>query len=317
MPVLKRLRTLAVAAETTPGTAESLSASNGAFNAYNIMAQAEVDVEQREGQGSFDYLSGVPGARAGSLSFSTDLWWDGTVTMPSWASVLLPACGVVESSQVYTPRSEAPGSNVKTATIACYLGPDGASNGPVKTLAGAVGNFRIIMPTGRMITIEWEFRGVWQAVSDAALIAPTYPTDAPLRFASATLQYDSVDLCVENVTFDAGNQIKLLECPDTAAGFSYGLIVNREPRITANPEATRVAADDPYGDWLASSEASFAVTLDGPSNSTVVLTAPKAQIINVQESDRDRVVTDEIEWSCNKNGATKDECYNLTFNETV
>ena len=317
MPILKRLRTLAAAIETTPGTAETLDASDGAFNAYEIIAQADIPIEEREAQGSMDYLSGVTGGYTGTLSFKTDMGWDGTTTMPSWASVLLPACGVVETSQVYEPTSEAPGSNVKTATIACYLGPDGANNGPLKQLAGAVGNFRIVMPTGRMVTIEWEFQGVWQAVTDAALIAPTYPTAAPIRFASATLQYDSVDLCVENVTFDAGNEIKLLECPDTAAGYKHGVVTDRKPRITANPESTRIAANDPYGDWLAMSEADFAVTLDGPSTSTIVLNAPKAQIINVQEGDRDKVVIDEVEWACNKNGATKDECFDLTFSETA
>lgn len=310
MPLLKRVRTIAAKVETTPGTAESLTASEGAFNAYDIEINAAIEVEQREGQASFDYLSGVAGQRMGTMTFSTDLGWDGTVTMPTWASVLLPGCGVVESSQVYTPRSEAPGSNVKTLTLGVY------ENGLLKTLAGAVGNFRIVLPTGRMARMEFEFQGVWQAPTDTSIIAPTYPTALPLRFASAAaVTYDSVDLKIESMTWDAGNQIKMIEDATTASGLCYGIVTDRQTRITANPESELVATRPDYADWIGDVEAALAVTLDGPSDSTIALSAPKAQIINVQEGDRDGLQIDDIEWAANKNGANLDENFSITFSE--
>lgn len=311
MPLLKRKRVLAAAIESTPGTAESLSASDGVFNAYDIIAQAQLPVEQRESQGSFGRLPGVPGPRAGTLNFKVDCGWDGTATIPTWASVLLPMCGWVNSSGTLTPRSEAPGTNVKTGTLATYV------DGVKKMLAGAAGNWRLVLPAGRMAYLEFAFTGVWQPVTDVSLITPTYPTALPLRYASATTTFDSVAQCVEQMVFESGNEIKLRECGGSAAGFDYALIVDRTPKITANPEAALVATDDRYGDWLAGTEAALSVVLDGPTDADITLSAPKAQYMNVQEGEREKLVIDDVEWQCNKNGATADQELSIVFNEAT
>lgn len=315
MPLLKRLRTLAAKVENTIGTAESLTASEGAFNAYDVICQANIDMEDREAQGSFDMLSPVVGAQSGTLTFKTDLAWDGSA-VPSWASVLLPGCGYVESTQVYYPTSEAPGSNVKTLTIGVF------QDGLYKLLAGAMGTFKLTANAGKMAMIEWTFTGVWQAVTDSALIAPTYPTDKPLRFGNSTITWLTVAQCVEQVTFDAGNEVILRECPDTIAGYKSALIVSRKPEITFNPEQQLVADDagsDKYGDWIAGTEGVFSCAIDGPtgvvSNGNVTFAAPQAQITNVQESDRNSLVVDEVTLACNKNGANKDQDVSITFTD--
>lgn len=311
MPLLKRKRVMAAEVETTIGTAATLTAPDAAYNAYNVMIQPTIAVEDREGQGGFGYLSGVPGARQGVATFRTDLGWDGTVTEPSWASVLLPACGWVDASGVFTPRSEAPGANVKTLTIGCFL------DGVFKSIAGAVGTFQLVLPSGRMGYIDWTFTGVWQAPSDVAIIAPTYPTASPIRFAAATATYDGVAQRVEQITIDAGNEVVMREDPSTAAGYISGIITNRKPIISAAPEASLVATDDPYGDWIAASQAAWSIVLDGPTgaltDASITISAPKAQILNVQEGDRNRIVTDDIEWMCGKNGATQDQELSITF----
>ena len=309
MVMLARKRVFAAKIETTVGTPETLAGGDGAFNAYDVMAQAQIEVEDREGQGAFNYLSGVPGARQGTLSFSTDLGWDGTATLPTWATVLFPACGLVESAGVFTPRTEAPGTNVKTATIAVYI------DGIRKILAGAVGTFQLIMPTGRMAHIDWTFTGVWQPPTDTPLLSPTYPTAKPLRFASGSITYNGVALKVESATLNIGNEVVMRECPTTAAGFISGLVTNRQPRLTANPESVLVATQDRFGQWLAADEEALAITINGPSDSNISISCPKAQIINVQESDRNRMVVDDVEWSLNKNAANNDQEVSITFNE--
>lgn len=310
MPLLKRIRTLAAKVETTVGTDASLGAADGAFNAYDVMFQAAIETELREGQGGFSHLSSVPGARRGLATFKTDLGWDGTATVPTWASVLLPACGWVNSSGTFTPRSEATGSNVKSLTLGCYM------QGKLKKLVGAVGSFRLVFPTGRMAFAEWSFEGVWVAPTDVALLTPTYPTALPIRFASGTCSYNSDALKVENVAINSGNEITMRPDP-TTEGFCAGIITNRRPTITANPEADLVANRDVYGDWVGSTEAEFSIVLDGPSTSDITISAPKAQIINAQEGDRSRLVTDEIEWQCQKNGANQDQELSIVFNEAA
>lgn len=295
---------MAAKVEATIGTPETLEATEGAYNAYDVMVQASIDVEDRESQGSFDYLSGVAGPREGVITFKTDCSIG--ASQPTWASVLLPGCGWVGSVGVYTPRSEAPGTNVKTLTIGVF------ENGIRKSIAGATGTFKMVCPAGKMAFFEWEFKGVWQPPIDAAIIAPTYPTTKPLRFANATATYNSVTLQCENVTIDAGNEIVMREDPSVASGYISSIITNRYPKITANPESALVATADRFGDWLSAAEAAFAVTINGPSSSSVAVSAPKAQIVNTQESDRNRIQTDDIEWTCNKNAATNDQQLTIT-----
>lgn len=305
MPLLSRISNIAAAIETTVGTAETLDAGDGAIRAYDLKLQPTVAVENREAQGSFNYHAGIPGAEMGVATFKTDVYIG--AALPAWASVLLPACGWVASTNTFTPRSESLGSNAKTVTIGKYL------NGKLKSIAGAVGKFRLVLPTGRAAYFEWEFQGAWQDETDTTIISPTIPTTAAIRFASATCTYDSVAQKVESVTVDSGNVIQMREDPAKAGGYISGIIPTRYPKITANPEATLVATDDPYGDWTSGVEASFAISLDGPGTSALAITAPKAQIINCQESDRGQLATDDIEFACNKNGATADQELTLAF----
>jgi len=295
MPLLKRKRVLAAKVEATPGTAESLSATEAAFNAYDVMIQAAIEVERREAQGQFGSLAGVAGARQGKATFKTDLGWDGTSTEPAWATVFLPACGYVLATNTFTPRTEAPGANVKTLTIACYI------NGLRKILAGCMGTFKLVAPTGRMPYIEWEFTGKWTAPTDVTILAPTYPTDSPLRFASGVVEWNNVAQRVELVTFDAGHEITLLEDPTDPSGFGYAVVVERAPKFSASPESVLVATQNRWSQWISSTEATFELDIAGPTTSVLSIDAPKAAITNTQEGDRGKIVTDDVEWACNKN----------------
>ena len=311
MPLLKRIRTLAAKVEATPGTAEALTNAEGVFNAYDVMLQPSIAMTDREGSGSFNHLTAISEGQTATVTFRTDLAWDGTATEPTIFSVLMPACGWTETTNVWKPRSEAPGTNVKTVTLGVYV------DGLLKTIKGAVGSWVMTLPTGRMITIEWTFTGVYVEPTSTAIIAPTYPTDAPLRFASAAAcTFNSVAMKVEQITIDAGNEVVMLEDPTQASGFIHGIITNRRPTINANPESVLTATQNRHNIWTTSTAYAIQITLDGPSTSTLGITAPKAQILNIQEADRNRVVVDDIEFLCTKNGATQNEELYFTFTPT-
>ena len=307
MPLLKRKRVLAAKIETTIGTAEALTAAEAAFNVYEPMIQGTIAMVQREGQGGFNMLPSLTEGHIGVATFRTMLEWDGTSTEPSWADTFFPACGWVKSTNTFTPRTEAHGTNVKTLTIGCYV------DGVFKSIAGAMGTFVVTLPTGKPGYIDWTFTGVWQAPSDVAIITPTYPTVKGLRFAGGLAEWNDVNLCVSQATVDAGNEVIMRECPTTEAGYISALVTNRVPRITVDPEAVTVAAQDRWAAWLASTEYALELDVGGPTNSQLEFNAPKAQIINQQEADRNRLVTDTLEFQCNKNGATHDEELSIVF----
>jgi hypothetical protein len=298
---MKRIRTFAAKAEATIGTAESLTAAEGVFNAYDLIIQAVPTFEQREAQGQFGVLSAVPGPLAGKATFKTDLAYDDT-NIPPYASVLLPMCGYVNSAGTFTPRSEAPGTNVKTGTIGCF------QNGLLKSIAGAVGTFKIVFPTGKMAYIEWEFTGVWQAPTDTAIIAPTYPTISPVKAANMTTTFNSASFCSENITFDAGNKISLLQC-QTGNGYKSALIVDRAPMATSNPESVLNATQNRWAPLTTAAEQALNLTV----GAAITISAPKAQIVDNQEGDRESVLIDNLKWQINKNGDNLDQDVSIVF----
>ena len=307
MTQLKRKRVLAAKIEATPGTAETLAGADASFNVYNLIAQQEIEMESREAQGGFGMHTSLAAGRKGRITFSVDASWDGTATEPSWADTFLPACGWVKSGQVFTPRTEVPGSNVKTLTMAIY------QDGVRKILAGCAGTFQMVCPTGKTAVFNFDFMGIWQAPLDVAILSPTYPTAKGLRYASSTTTWDSENLCLENLTLDSGNTVTMKECSTSVSGYDYALVTNRVVTIAGNPESVVLGDQDRFGQLIANSEAVLTWNLDGPTNSVLTLSAPKAQIIDIKEGDRNGYVIDDITWQCNRNGSNIDQEISMTF----
>lgn len=307
MALLKRKRVMAAKVETTIGTAIALSGSDAAFNIYNPVIQYGIEMEQREGQGGFNFLSAVPGPRTGTLTFRTDISYDGA-SVPSWASVLLPGCGWVNSSGTFKPVTAAPSASggVKTLTMATYI------DGKVKKISGAMGTFTANFPTGKLAYIDWTFTGKIEDEADTSILSPTYPTTLPSRAAGGTFTYNDVAMCAESVTIEAGNTVSPLECVTSETGYDYFYVSNRQPTWKANPLSVLVATLDRYSLWTGMSEYELEIVVPGVGG-TVTFRSPKAQITNIQEADRNGLVAEDIEWQANKNGSTADEELQIIF----
>ena len=307
MPLLRRRAVFAAKVEGTIGTAESLTTAEAAFNARDFTIQPNVPVTRREGQGGFNYLPGIAEGMQGTCTVTMDMAYDGT-TVPTWASVLLPACGWVQTTGVFSPLSEGPGTNVKTITIGHY------KDGKRSLLSGAMGTFKIMAPTGKMASIEFTFTGKYSTnETDTALIAPTYPTTLPLRVAAGALTWNSVALCTSNVEVDAGNSVIMRECMNATdrSGFISAIVTNRQPVITADPESELVATQDRDALWLTSSPQAFSMQI-GVAGTSITVAAPKAQLENKQQGNRNDMMTDDLTWLATK-GSAADTELTITF----
>ena len=219
MSLLRKQRVLAAKAETTIGTAETLTASEAAFNIYNAEIQATVEHDERQSQGSFSQQSSIPGPRMGTVTFTTYLEPEGSGDVPGWASTFLPGVAMVDSSGTFSVTTEAPNTNVKTLTIGIY------EDGKKKSIAGAMGNVVITCTAGKIIQFDWTFQGVWQDVVDATILAPTYPTPKPLRWASATYTLGGASIGnTQTLTFDLGNEVIMVPDATTASGYRNALV---------------------------------------------------------------------------------------------
>jgi hypothetical protein len=121
---------------------------------------------------------------------------------------------------------------------------------------------------------------------------------------------------VENITLDAGNEVVMRECA-SGNGYEAAIIVDRRIKVTANPEMRRVATENPWTHFTAMTEGVLTWSLDGPTTSVLTIAAPKAQLVKVAEGDRNKIVTSELEWACNKDGSTVDTDASFTFTAAV
>ena len=310
MAMLQRKRVFGAKIETTPGTAETMTGAEASFDAWDYVIQHETAMTEVMGQGGFGRRASVPGAYVGKISLKTHMGWDGTVTEPSFADTLFPMCGWVKTLQVFTPRTEYPGTNVKTGTLVIW------EDGKYKVLKGCMGTFKINATSGELAIIEWEFSGVWVPETDVAIVAPTYPTAKALRHANSTSTWNSVAICYSKLTFDAGNVVTPVKCP-TAEGVSMYIVTDRNSKVTADPESKLVATQDRHAQMLAMTEGPLTFDIDGPTTSVITIAAPKAQIIKNTEADRDGLTVDQIEFQLNKNVSAVDQESSITFTAAI
>jgi len=312
MSLLRRRSVFAAKVEATVGTAESLTAAEGVFNAMNLQIQPNITMEEREGQGGFNYNPSVPGIRSGTATFSTEAYYDGT-TIPPWATVLLPGCGFINTAGLFTPLSEGPGGSnkPKTLTIGGYV------DGVFRVLSGCMGTFTIDLPTGRMVRFNWTFQGKWVNPTDVPLITPTFPlTTMPMRMAAGSVSWAGATMCTESVTVDAGNEVILRECAGDLTGIKSGLVVNRKPTITANPEMVLVGTQNRHSQWLTPTPGILVITTGGAGENRLVITASKAQLQNIQQGERSGLLTDELTWMATA-GDTPDTELSIDFAEAA
>ena len=309
MVMLRRRSVFAAKVEATVGTAEALTGAEGVFNAEEFAIQPSVAITRREGQGGFNYLPGIPEGMQGTCTVRFGMSYDGT-TVPTWASVLLPACGWVDTAGVFSPVTQGPGGlgGVKTITIGHY------KDGKLALLSGAMGTWKIMAETGKQAQIEFTFTGKYSSnETDTALIAPTYPTVLPLRVAAGALTFNAVALCTSNVEFDAGNSVVMRECVNATdrSGYVSAVVTNRAPVITADPESVLVATQNRDNLWLTSDPQAFSMRI-GVSGTSITVAAPKAQLENKQQGNRNDINTDDLTWLATA-GTSVDTELTITF----
>jgi hypothetical protein len=304
-PLLKKVSVLAAKIETTIGTAISLDATNATFNVYNAQITPNVQMTDREGQGAFSKLTSVLGQQTGTCTFSTDLIM-GT-SESAWSSTFLPACGLGKTSTTYACKSEAPGSTVKTLTMALYV------NGVIRRLRGAVGNFVINCLAGQKISVDFTFQGVYDAFEAGAILAPTYATNSPLRWAASTTTIGGTGVAASSLTFDLGNVINQLESQAVDEGVKNFIISDRRPTLTIDPEADTSNSITRYTNWIEMSPVAVAwnsgLSADGGKWDFSI---PAAQTINQQPGERSGIETEQLQFLATKSAALNDE-FTMTY----
>ncbi len=271
-PLIRKLSCLVAKAETTKGTAETLIASDGAYNVFDAVMQETTDYIARPQQGSANKLKGVPGAMLGTCSFYVDLCGSGaTGAVPLWAETFLPACGWVNSAGTFTRTITQ--ANVATVTIAHW------ANGVKRVLSGAVGNFTIVGVNGRPGRVNFNFTGKFASEGDVTQLDPTEPTVLPPR-GYETYTIDTTDITAPEVTIASGGQVLMIEGPNDATdtGYLHGAITDYNSTLVTEPYATLAATKNWRDKFATSSEMALSLIVGSSSLNTVTVAASKLQL---------------------------------------
>jgi len=301
--------------EAAPGTKETLTVTQAAFNVYDLEIETDTPVDERSAQGSAGTQRSTIGGHKGKATFKIDLGFDGLV-VPTYADLLFPCCGLFKTGNVFAPKTQTPdtaGAVVKTATIGKWM------DGKYECIYGAMGTFKLVLPTAKTPYFEFEFEGVYGGESDVALPAPTYPADTKLRCAGGPLAWDSVPLCLESMTFDLANVMYVKQCSTTIQGYDLAMVSDRKPKVTANPESKLVAGQARQALLLAGTEKALRYVVPAPGYDSLTgaksfeFLAPKAQLITKKEIDREGMAADDLTFQIN-NSLIPDSDFTLTFN---
>ncbi len=95
--MLTRLRAVAAKIEAAEGVAESLSASDASFDVYEPRFNPNVPYFKRDpARSSLSPLPGLPGPKAGAITFGVEVKGSGAAATAPGFSKLLRACGMIE-----------------------------------------------------------------------------------------------------------------------------------------------------------------------------------------------------------------------------
>lgn len=298
--LVTRKRVMAAAVETTTGTAVAVGATQGVFNVFDHKLDATIPPTERQAQASMSALVPIPGARMGKYIYKTELY--NAASAPPWLSVLLLSCGCQVSTGVYSPLTSAATTSTQT------LYQDGSRQ---KVLTGCQGNAKFIGEYGKPVMAEWDFMGKWVAPATTSIIAPTYPTVIPPRFAGATLTVGGTAYRLGKFEFDLGNKVVMRQDVTDVTGYRAAFITERKPIIKIPVEALPFGTQDWYAAHLAMTTYAFSMAIGTGTNGILTLAATNLQLLNPpQDEDRDGLLLDSLEFLCTT--STADAEWTLT-----
>jgi len=289
-PLLSKQAIFGAKLETTTGTPISLSASDCAFNIFDLKTTPTIENTERPGQSAWAPLPGVPGARSGTMEFRGEVVGLGSSGVPAWG-LLLQAAGFAVSSQTYVPSTGS--ASYASLTMNHYL------DGRLFQIFGAVcESLTIKGKAGQKADIDFKFKGVWSPPTSVALVTPTYPTAIPPRVATATLTVGGTALVqVGEFEIAVENKVALREDVTTASGYHSAVITEQKIMFKVGVEAQALGTRDDFAVHLLGTTAALNLVVGSSANNILTVTAPALQLNKVPElGDRDGVLLDMLEY---------------------
>jgi len=295
---LRRKALILAKEESTYGVDPTPTAAANALLAFNpTLNPVGAKVTREPVRDTISPSPGLMGGRYYELSFETELYASGTAgTAPRYGD-LLEACSmtetvVVSTSVTYKPNSL--GTAAKSVTIYAYF------DGRLHQLHGCVGNVELTAPMGQPARLRWTFRGLYEAPTDIAVPAPTFEAGihAPPKVLGVNLTVNSITTFVaQQVSLDLGNQLANRADVNATHGYKGFVVAGRQGSGSWNPEAFVVATYDVWTDWINATLRQLSLVIGSGAGNLCTITAPKIEVNDVRQGEREGIETFEIPFS--------------------
>jgi hypothetical protein len=300
--ILSNRTVVAAKVEVTEGTAIALAGADASFQIMEPKFEADISMFDRDILDvSLSRFKAIPGTKLGKINFKVENKGSGTAgTAPAFGK-LLRACGFTETvvavtSVTYTPESSL--ALIPSLTIAVYR------DGVKEQIRGARGNVKYSAKNGEPGMWEFEFVGVYDGVSDVALITPSgVETTVPIPLLNATFSIAAFSAFASQVSFDMGNKLEPRADINKAEGFISTLLTGRDPKGSVDPELELVATFDFYGRWVAGTTGVLTFRHTGSAGNICIVSAPVCQFAKISESDRNGLATVTADFNLPRNAA--------------
>jgi len=283
--LMENKKTMGFKIETTPYTAETLTAANYNQRVYDIKVTPEVESYARKlARGDYSRDVSISGKRKCSVSCSVDLYPGATAaTAPQYFS-MIRACGWKQTTFCCYGISLVPNADYNRipATIEVAFPEEGTSGRQlVIKMRGAMGKFKMESPqVGQPIKLTFEFSGALESVTTrtyASLMVPTgFDTALPPAVLAATFSFFGTWQFPSKFTIDGGEDVQVFQDISKASGYEGARVIDRNMMGDCDPDM--VVTDDInfYTNQINNTTGALSVTIGGAV--PIILSAPTAQI---------------------------------------
>lgn len=314
---------LAIKQEATAGTVESLAAANVIIPNGPVEIEVEPQITER------DFMSASLSPRGSVIgAIQVTVRWSqylrGTAAAPVVGSsesdywVPFRGCGLTPTVSGAPPNEQAvwtPSSSIIVdATTGSYCTIGVFKDGKRYLFFGCQGNMKLTFELGAPVKAEFEFKGVYLAPSDAALLSPTYSAIIEPAFLGATVSifgYTSGN--IKMLTLDLGNEVVMRPNPNISTGYFTAQIVRRKPVGTIDPEEALAAEKNWWTEWTSLTPGVITTGTFGATNYNMFnLNVPNATYRKVGLADRDGILNAPIEFDCRANSGAGEDEFSIT-----
>ena len=270
-----KLATIGVALEDSYGTEKAVVATD-LFLARDIVVVPEGDKIDRNLQRSFlGTMAHLVTRERVHMTFTTEIRGDG-----SKLKDLFKACGMSETSDVYTPISDSLGS----VTLYAYFG------GKLYKSLGVVGTFEVVLEAGEPGLINWDLYGLFKIPTDVGIVSGTnYESAMPPIVESSKFKMGTYAGIIQAVNIAMNNEVVQRLNVNASWGVEGYVINDRAVAGSLNPEEVTEATNDFWADWRDGVSKALEITVGRTSGNKYKISMPVAMYDSLGQADRDGV----------------------------